>query len=132
MTWKAGDWVTFDRAVGQIKEIRDGGYASFSDGHFETSGRLLDRFRPLTLRNKSIVETFEIIYRRLDDLPGNAGFNYPDISSHFSNLALQAIDAKDNAKMFDMAQEFVREARDYKPVIQGIGLFRPNPKARAV
>lgn len=37
---KAGDWVVPDFQVGQIKEMCEGGNASFSDGYFETSGRL--------------------------------------------------------------------------------------------
>ena len=124
MDWKAGDWCVFDLRVGQIKEIRAGDSASFSDGHIETSGRFLDRFRPLTLRNKWIVETLDIIYMRLRQIDGERGFNYPDISSYFNTLALEAIDGPDNPKMFEKAQEFVREARDYKPTIQGFRLFR--------
>jgi len=129
MEWKAGDWVVFDLKVGQIKEIRDEGGASFSDGHFETSGMLLDRFRPLTLRNKAIVETFDTYYDRLREIDGNGGFNFPDIHGHFASLAIEAIDAPDNKAMFDKANEFVREARDYRPTIQGVRLFRQERRA---
>lgn len=131
MNWKIGDWVIFDLLVGQIKEIRDGGCASFSDGTFETSGRLMDRFRPLTLRNKSIVESFAIYYSRLSEIDGNAGFNFPDISRYFADLAREAIDSEDNKAMYDKAQQFERDARDYKPMIQGIRLFRPQRGVRA-
>lgn len=133
MDWKAGDWVVFDRSVGQIKELRDDNCASFSDGMFETSGRLADRFRPLTLRNKRIVETFDAYYNRLHEIDGNAGFNYPDISRYFSQLALDAIDADEEGskQFYDKAQQFAVEARDYKAVIQGVSLFRPAPR-RAV
>lgn len=130
-TWKAGDWVTFELSVGQIKEVRDDDCVSFSNGHIETSGRLTSRFRPLTLRNKAIVESFDTIYGRLRNLPGEAGFNYPDILTYFADLATQAIDAADTEPMFDKAYEFVREAGDYKPIIQGIGLFRPAPRLSA-
>lgn len=122
--WKAGDWVVFEMTIGQIKSVEP--YVAFSDGFFEHSGRLLDRFRPLTLRNKRIVETFDIYYERLRELDGNAGFNFPDISQYFSNLALDAIDGDEAAerKAYDRALAFVRDARDYKPVIDGVGLFR--------
>ena len=126
MDWKVGNWVVYDRSIGQIKELREDGMASFSDGSFETSGRLTDRFRPLTLRNKRIAETFEIYYGRLGEVDGEAGFNYPDISRYFSQLALDAIDREDNADLFTKAQEFVREARDHASVIQGVRLFRPQ------
>ena len=39
----------------------------------------------------------EIIYKRLNQIDGEAGFNYPDISSHFAQLALDAIDRPDEA-----------------------------------
>lgn len=126
MDWKVGDWVIFDLKVGQIKELRGHGCASFSDGWFETSGHLCDRFRPLTLNNKRAVEYFDTIYGRLREIDGQAGFNYPDISRHFSDLALRAIDANvDDAKQFfDAANEFVSDARHYARVIQGLRLFR--------
>ncbi len=126
MDWKVGDWVVFDLAIGQIKEIRDGESATFSDGHCETSGRLVERFRPLTLKSKRIVETFDIYYMRLRQIDGEADFNYPRISQYFANLALEAIDHEDNRETYEKAQVFVREARDYKAVIQGVALFRPN------
>lgn len=131
MDWKAGDWVTFDLSIGQIKEIRDDGCASFSDGFFETSGRLLDKFRPLTLKNKSIVETFDIYYDRLREIDGETGFNYPDIIRYFSHLALMAIDQEDGKEFYEKAQQFVADARQYKPVIQGVMLFRPKRAVRS-
>jgi hypothetical protein len=127
MDWKSGDWVTFDLSIGQIKELRDGG-ESFSDGSFETSGRLADRFRPLTLRNKRIVEWFDYHYNELRKIDGEAGFSYPDIHRHFAELALNAIDAGPTAEkpFYKQATEFVRAARDYGPSIQGVRLFRPK------
>lgn len=124
---KAGDWVILDLNVGQIKEIRENGCASFSDGFFETSGMLVDRFRPLTLRSKRTVETFEIYYNRLKQINGEAGFNYPRISQYFAQLALNAIDGDEKDQTpYDKAKEFIEDARNYKPVIQGIPLFRPK------
>lgn len=132
MDWKAGDWCVFEMKVGQIKRVEDDGSAEFSDGSFATSGRLRDRFRPLTLRNKSIAENFHIYYDRLRDINGEAGFNYPDIFTHFSNLMLKAIDGEDNQQMYDEAQAFIRDARDYKTPIQGVALFRPKLRSASV
>lgn len=123
--WKVGDWAVFERDIIQIKDIREGGGCSVSEGSFETSGMLLDRLRPLTLRNKRITEWFDYYYRELSKINGERGFNYPDISRHFNNLVLQAIDGADDDKMpFDQVHEFIRSARDYVPVIQGVPLFR--------
>lgn len=126
MTWAVGDWVIFDLKIGQIKELRDDDAASFSDGFFETSGRLTERFRPLTLRNKRVVETFSIYYERLREIDGEAGFNYPDIHLLFSRLALEAIDNEDCETPFSKALQFVGDARSYKAGIQGVNLFRRN------
>ena len=129
MEFKVGDWVTFDMDVVQIKSIDDP-CATVSNGHVETSGQILDQLRPLTLRTKRIVETFDIYYRRLRDINGEAGFNYPDICRYFSHLALMAIDdeTEESRKFYELAQEFGREARDYKPIIQGVALFRPSAR----
>jgi hypothetical protein len=126
--WKVGDWVTYEMRVGQITRLEDG-YASFSDGFFEASGRLQDYFRPLTLRNKAIVENFDTIYNRLREIDGEGGFNYPDIQAHFSALALSAIDNPDAGPYQTEAEQFVRDANEYKGLIQGVKLFRPNLRA---
>jgi len=125
LTWRAGDWAVFDRDIVQIKEIREGGWCSVSEGSFETSGRLLNRLRPLTLRNKRTIEWFDYFYRELRKINGEGGFNYPDISRYFSKQALRAMDGSETDKgPYDETQEFVRQARDYVPVIQGVTLFR--------
>lgn len=126
MTWKVGDWVIHDLELGQIKEIRENGCATFCDGFFETSGQILDYFRPLTLRNKRIAETFDIYEKRLRDIDGETGFNYPDIHRHFCRLALEAIDGKDEKPPHELAQKFILAARNHTPVIQGVRLFRPK------
>jgi len=126
MDWKVGDWVVFDLQIGQITDLRENGSASFSVGFCETSGRLAYRFRPLTLRNKNIVESFDAYYNQLREIDGFGGFNYPDISQYFAQLALDAIDTEKNDEFYTKAHEFAREARDYKPVIQGVRLFRPR------
>jgi hypothetical protein len=124
-TWKVGDWAVFEREIVQIKDIREGLGCSVSDGLFETCGHLLDRLRPLTLRNKRITEWFAWHYRELKKINGERGFNYPDISRHFAQLVLRAIDGEDDDQSaFDEAQAFIREARDYKTEIQGVQLFR--------
>ena len=123
--WKAGDWAVFDLKIVQIKEICENGCCEVSDGMFATSGHLLDRLRPLTLRNKAVTEYFDYWYEELRKINGNAGFNYPDISRHFSQLALNAIDGDPkDASNHDLATAFVREASRYTPFIQGVGLFR--------
>lgn len=124
-TWKVGDWAVFDRDIVQIKEIHESGACSVSEGSFETHGMVLDRLRPLTLRNKRTIEWFDYYYRELKRIRGEGGFNYPDISRYFSNQALRVMDGPtDDKTPFDEAQEFVRQARDYVPVIQGVQLFR--------
>lgn len=127
MDWKVGDWAVFDFDIVQITEMREAGGQTVSEGTINTSGMLLDRLRPLTLRNKRIAEWFGWHYRELNKIRGERGFNYPDINRHFCALALRAIDeadSGDNKAPFEEAQEFIREARDYKPVIHGIHLFR--------
>jgi hypothetical protein len=123
--WMAGEWAVFEREIVQIKEIREGGSCEVSDGSCSTSGMLLDRLRPLTLRNKRTIEYFAYYYRELNKIRGERGFNFPDISRHFSGLALRAMDgAEDDKDPFDEAREFVRQAHEYIPEIQGVQLFR--------
>jgi hypothetical protein len=122
--WKTGDWIVFERSIVQIKEDRGEGSFSVSDGWFEMSGQLSNRFRELTLRNKRIVEWFENYYKLLSNIPGEAGFNYPEIHSHFTRLCLQAIDDEEDKSSYDAANDFVNEACEYTPIIQGINLFR--------
>jgi len=125
LSWMVGDWAVFEREIVQIEEIRESGACSVSDGSFSTHGMLLDRLRPLTLRNKRIAEWFAWHYRELKKIRGERGFNYPDISRHFNKLALRAIDGPDTDKSsFEEAQEFIREARNYTTDIQGVQLFR--------
>ena len=121
--WKVGDWAVFDRGIVQITEIRDNDNCEVSTGTINTYGRLLDRLRPLTMNNKVIAETFAWYYRELYKIKGNRGFNFPDISNRFNDLALMAMDGE-----FESAREgvveFVQLAKEYTPVIQGIQLFR--------
>lgn len=124
MDWKVGDWVAFDLSIVQIKELREGGCVTISDSFFETSGQLLERLRPLTLKNKRVVETFDIYYNRLKQIDGEAGFNYPDISSYFCHLALLAMDHEDEKEFHDKANQFIASARDYASIIHGVRLFR--------
>lgn len=115
--FQVGDWVVFDLRVGQITEPGD--WQEFSDGTISTSGRLIDRFRPLTLRNKAITETFDYWYRELGKIDGEQGFNYPRISQHFWALALEAIDSEDASVANQKARDFVDAARHYEPEIPG-------------
>jgi hypothetical protein len=121
--WKADDWAVFDLRIVQIRKLTP--YIEVSDGSFTTSGNLVDRLRPLTLRNKATIEWFDWHYRELRKIRGERGFNYPDISRYFANLSLDAMDgAEDDKTAFDAASNFVREAQDHKPVIGGVQLFR--------
>ncbi len=125
MEWKIGDWAVFEHDIVQIKEIREGGGCTVSEGSSETSGMLLDQLRPLTLRNKRTIEYFDYYYRELNTIRGERGFNYPDIKRHFAILALKAIDGLDVEKApYDAARDFLQQAKDYMPVIQGVHLFR--------
>jgi len=127
MTFKIGDWVVYGLKTGQIKDIRDDGIAEFGDGFTVTSGRLIEDFRPLTLRSKRIVEAIDTYYQRLRDQDGSAGFNFPDINRYFSGLVLYAIDGSDeDDTAYHKANEFLKEAREYHPVIAGVRLFRPR------
>jgi len=131
LNWKVGDWAVFDREIVQIKEIRDEGGCTVSDGTCGTSGMLLDRLRPLTLRNKSTIEYFAYYYRQLSTIDGEGGFNFPDISRHFSSLALRAMDGPEEDKApYAEAQDFFKMAREYVPVIQGVSLFRRRSSNR--
>lgn len=107
--YKVGDWVVFDLRIGQITKLGD--FQEFSDGTIETCGQLLDRFRPLTLRNKALTETFDYWYRQLNKIDGSQGFNYPRIGAHFWTLALEAIDLEDPSLTVNKARDFVCAAK---------------------
>lgn len=121
--WEVGDWAVFDLRIVQIKKLND--FCSVSDGSFETSGNIVDRLRPLTLVNKSITETFDYLYKELRSVRGERGFNYPDINRYFCDLALRQIDEKiEDGSIFNKARDFIRQARDYTPIIDSVHLFR--------
>lgn len=129
MTWKTGDWVIFELSIGQIKRLDEEGFSEFSDGSFATSGRLEDRFRPLTLRNKRTIEYFDYYYGKLNEINGEAGFNYPDIFRYFAQLSVDAIDGDEkDQRPYERAREFLQGAKEYKPTIDGVQLFRQNRK----
>jgi hypothetical protein len=126
--WKVGDWCIFDLDIVQIKEFRGENHeiVEVSDGSLCTSGRLADRLRPLTLRGKRIIEYFDYYYSELRKIDGEAGVNYPDIARYFQRLALDAIDADKDAgqPIYDKAPAFVKAAKGYAPLIDGVALFR--------
>jgi hypothetical protein len=53
-TLEINAWCVFELDIGKLKEIREDGGASFTDGYTEISGRLFERLRPLTLRNMDL------------------------------------------------------------------------------
>ena len=124
--WEAGDWAVFDREIVQVTYISPSGGFTVSNGTTDCSGSssLLEGLRPLTLRNKSIAETFAWYYKELYGIKGHGGFNFPDISTWFNELCMAAIDNPADTIPYQEVREFVRLARGYTPVIQGINLFR--------
>lgn len=122
---QVGDWVVFDLKIGQIKKLGEDSWDEFSDGMFTTSGRLRDRFRPLTLRNKNIIETLDFYRKELNKIHGSQGFNFPRITDHFSQMSCELIDGSDSKDMYNKAREFYEAACRYEPIIQGVPLFRP-------
>jgi hypothetical protein len=121
--WKIGDWAVFDLRIVQITEMNN--FLEVSDGSISSGGDFIDRLRPLTLANKSIIESFDYFYKELHRIKGERGFNYPDIRRYFCALALRQIDEmpKDGS-IFDKARDFIRKAQEYKAVIDGVCLFR--------
>ena len=132
MTIKDGDWVVYGLKLGQAGPIRHESYGTvteFSDGFIRTSGKDMHEWmRPLTLRNKVIVQSMDGLYDRLRQIDGESGFNYPDICRYFEALALEAIDGDEKAERaaYDKAQKFIQAAGDYQRVIDGVRLFRPK------
>jgi hypothetical protein len=129
--WKVGDWCVYEMEVGQITRM-EGGITEFSTGMFTSAGvGITENLRPLTLRNKALAEKFAYYYAELSKIDGEGGFNYPRIHEHFARLTRAAIDdvsAKGEMAehAVERAQAFVRGARDYVPVIDGVALFRPK------
>lgn len=126
MKIQEGDWCIYDLKIVQI--MKGEPYTEYSDGFIRGGGATVGNFRPLTLRNKVIIESINHLYDRLRNIDGESGFNYPDISSYFSNLALDAIDGGEagERKAYDKAQAFVMAAKEYTPIIDGVRLFRRN------
>lgn len=121
---KNGDWVVCDQRIGQLSRV-DGKFAELADGLFCLSGSIINDCRPLTVRNKRITESMEYQYQQLNNIDGSRGFNFPDINNYFWQLALNAIDDQENEKKYhDLSADFIKDARDYKAVIQGVNLFR--------
>jgi len=125
--FKDGAWAIYELKIVQIAKI-SGGKAEYSDGFIRGYGAHIEHFRPLSLRNKVVIETLDTYYNRIRDLDGSAGFNFPDIHRYFSEVALEGIDGDDAAlgAAYDKAQTFVRAARDYQKTIDGVRLFRPR------
>ena len=109
--WQVGDWCIFDLHIVQIQKLDgvNGTWDQVDDGTTTTLGRLQDRFRQLTLKNKSIMESFQYYHKQLENIPGNQGFNYPRISTYFEELSRKAIDGEPE-EAFEEARTFLREA----------------------
>lgn len=121
--WKVGDWAIYGMEIVQITRLDE--YTAVSTGVISASGNgILEQLRPLTLSSKVAAESFHYYYKELDKIDGHNGFNYPDISSHFNWLCLRAIDNPKDNSPYNEANEFLRQAKIYEPVIQGIKLFR--------
>jgi hypothetical protein len=123
---KTGDWCVYDLNIVQIMATEP--YLEYSTGIIRGGNATREHMRPLTLKNKVIVEGMDHYYNMLRDMDGESGFNYPDINRYFSTLARQAMDGSeaDAKAAWDKAQKFVNAARDYQKVIDGVRLFRPK------
>lgn len=121
-----GDWCIYGLDIVQIMKTEP--YLEYSTGIIRGGNASREHMRPLTLQSKVAVETMDYYYEMLREMDGNAGFNYPRISDYFGQLALDVIDGDDEAakRAYERAQNFVREARDYRKVIDGVSLFRPK------
>ena len=121
----AGDWGFFEWRVATIKEVRAGraGYVSISDGIIETSGSLMDRWRPLTIRNAAVSRYFGGMHDELHR-EGSSSLNYPRFHDHLVDLWLQACDGDDAAT--NRAGRFVEDVLRTKQVlsVDGIPLIR--------
>lgn len=128
---KKGDWCIYGLDIVQIVETEP--YIEYSTGIIRGGNATRAHIRPLTLQSKVIVEGMEHYYEMLRDMDGNAGFNFPDISSYFAELALEAIDGDTEAAQsaWKKAQDFISAAKDYEKVIAGVRLFRPTLNRRA-
>lgn len=128
---KTGDWCVYGLDIVQV--IATEPYLEYSTGIIRGGNASREHMRPLTLEGKVAVETMDHYYQMLRDMDGSAGFNYPGISNYLSGLALDVIDGDEaEAKAaYGKAQEFTRAARDYTPIIDGVRLFRPQPRHRS-
>lgn len=126
MTFNTGDWCIYDLEIVQIMATEP--YVEYSTGFIRGGNATRGNLRPLTLQNKVIIESMDSYYERLRDMDGSVGFNSPDISRYFADLSRTAIDGdkKQSEAAFEKAQAFVRAARDYQKIIDGIALFRPR------
>lgn len=125
--WKAGDWCIYEMKIVHINKIEP--YVEYTDGVIcGSGGRLKEDFRPLTVRNKQIIESMDYYYDLLGEQDGSAGFNFPDIHRYFAQISRDAIDGDDEAikTAIKKAQDFFSAARDYEKVIDGVRLFRPR------
>lgn len=123
---KEGDWVIYDRKINLVRKCSYSDSLELSDGYICTSCSDLSHARPLNLRNKVIAENIDHYYKSLRKIDGEAGFNYPDINRYFTSLTIEAIDADDKEirGFYDKAMNFVKLARDYAKIIDGVYLFR--------
>lgn len=123
---KEGDWCVYGLVIVQIMAVEP--YLEYSTGFIRGMNASREDVRPLTLKAKIAVESMKHYYEQLREIDGNSGFNYPRISDYFAQLALDVIDGNDDVgkAAYDKAQKFVRAARDYQKVIDGVPLFRPK------
>lgn len=131
MTFKENDWCIYGLNIVQIITMEP--YVEYSTGYIRGSNATKENLRPLTLRNKVIVESMDGYYEALRYMDGSGSFNFPDISQYFAEIARNAMDGDDKAsdEAFKKAQHFVSAARDLTRIIDGVRLFRPSLSRRA-
>ena len=111
--FKQGDWVFCEFKLQRIKELREGGASTVSDGFVEMGGHDIDCY-PLNMKIKVISDNVSAWSRELHALRNNS-LNYPDIHRELLRRWVEMCDNADNEKkldkMYDDLADFVNEIK---------------------
>ena len=134
--YKLNDWVFYNFKLVQITKIEGVNITGVSDGFFSTYGNYLNRnIVPLTLKNKTISDSFEELYNKIHSFP-DLGWNYPDIHKCFIEQWMESCltTNEENRKLFYRIVENLYKELDKKQYellkleCNGIRLFKTNNK----